>query len=81
MRGTYVHRARQQLGRTHHLLPAAGAECFFIKPIETMDDLIDTIDRCLEEQGASPETVTEALFNQPVRRLDEVKTPKALELA
>ena len=51
-------------------------ECFLIEPTETetkeaMDDFIDAMAKILEEANTNPETVTEAPFTQPVRRLDE----------
>lgn len=58
-------------------------ECFLIEPTETkeaMDDFIDAMAKILEEANTNPETVTEAAFTQPVRRLDEVKAAKELDL-
>ncbi len=45
-----------------------------------MDGFIDAMTKILEEANPNPETVTEAPFNQPVRRLDEVKAAKVLDL-
>ena len=45
-----------------------------------MDDFIDAMVKILEEANTNPETVTEAPFIQPVRRLDEVKAAKELDL-
>ena len=60
-------------------------ECFLIEPSETetkeaMDDFIDAMAKILEEANTNPETVTEAPFTQPVRRLNEVKAAKELDL-
>jgi glycine cleavage system P protein (glycine dehydrogenase) subunit 2 len=60
-------------------------ECFLIEPTETetkeaMDDFIDAMTKILEEANANPETVTEAPFTQPVRRLDDVEAAKELDL-
>ena len=60
-------------------------ECFLIEPTETetkeaMDDFIDTMARLLEEANTNAETVAEAPFTQPVRRLDDVKAAKELDL-
>ena len=60
-------------------------ECFLIEPTETetkeaMDDFIDAMAKILEEANTNPETVTETPFTQPVRRLDEVKAAKELDL-
>ena len=45
-----------------------------------MDDFIDAIVKILEEANTNPETVAEAPFTQPVRRLGEVKAAKELDL-
>ncbi len=60
-------------------------ECFLIEASETetkeaMDDFVDAMAKILEEANTHPETVTEAPFTQPVRRLDEVKAAKELDL-
>ncbi|MBI0401867.1 aminomethyl-transferring glycine dehydrogenase subunit GcvPB, partial [Cyclobacterium marinum] len=65
--------------------PLLVPECFLIEPTETetkeaMDDFIDAMAKILEEANTHPETVTEAPFTQPVRRLDEVKAAKELDL-
>ena len=65
--------------------PLLVPECFLIEPAETetkeaMDDFIDAMAKILEEANTNPETVTEAPFTQPVRRLDEVKAAKELDL-
>ena len=38
-----------------------------------MDDFIGAMAKILEEANTNPDTVTEAPFTQPMRRLDEVK--------
>ena len=45
-----------------------------------MDDFIDAMAKILEEANTNPETVTEAPFPQPVRRRDEVKAARELDL-
>jgi|TARA_R100000049_G_C1954626_1_gene106582 glycine dehydrogenase subunit 2 len=58
-------------------------ECVLIEPTETeeaMDDFMDAMAKILEEANTNPKTVTEAPFTQPVRRLDEVKTARALNV-
>lgn len=58
-------------------------ECFLIKPTETkeaMDDFIETMAKILKEANTDPKTFTEAPFTQSVRRLDEVKAAKDLDL-
>tara|TARA_R110001606_G_scaffold345151_3_gene493974 strand:- start:1467 stop:1856 length:390 start_codon:yes stop_codon:yes gene_type:complete len=65
--------------------PMLVPECFLIEASETetkeaMDDFVDAMAKILEEANTHPETVTEAPFTQPVRRLDEVKAAKELDL-
>jgi len=63
--------------------PLLVPEYFLIEPTETkeaMDDFIGAMAKILEEANTNPETVTEAPFTQPVRRLDEVKVAKELDL-
>ena len=60
-------------------------ECFLIEPTETetkeaMDDFVDAMERILNEANTDPDTVTQAPFTQPVRRLDDVKAVKELDL-
>jgi len=45
-----------------------------------MDDFIDAMAKILEEANTNPETVTEAPSTQSVRRPDEVKAAKELDL-
>nr|WP_278358066.1 hypothetical protein [Idiomarina abyssalis] len=45
-----------------------------------MDDFIDVTAKILEEAYSNPETATEAPFTEAVRRLDEVKAAKGLDL-
>jgi len=62
--------------------PLLVYERFLIEPTETkeaIDDFIDAMAKILEEASAHPETVTEAPFTEPVRRLDEVKAAKELD--
>ena len=56
--------------------PLLVPECFLIEPTETkkaVDDFIGAMAKILEEANTNPDTVTEAPFTQPMRRLDEVK--------
>ena len=67
----------------HHLLPAAGARMLPDRAHRNQgshDDFIDVMAKILEEAHTNPETFTEAPFTQPVRRLDEVKAAKELDL-
>ena len=45
-----------------------------------MDDFVDAMAKILEEAKTDPDTVTQAPFTQPVRRLDDVKAAKELDL-
>ncbi|MCQ6262856.1 aminomethyl-transferring glycine dehydrogenase subunit GcvPB [Alcanivorax sp. MM125-6] len=65
--------------------PLLVPECFLIEPTETetkeaMDDFVDAMEQILEEANTDPDTVTQAPFTQPVRRLDDVKAAKELDL-
>ncbi len=58
--------------------PQLVPECFPREPTETetkeaMDDFIDAMAKILEEANTDLDTVTQASFIQPVRRLDDVK--------
>jgi glycine dehydrogenase subunit 2 len=55
--------------------------CFLAEHAETkeaMDDFIDSVVKILKEINTNPETVIEAPFTQPVRRLDDVEAEKEL---
>ena len=65
--------------------PLLVPECFLIEPNETetkeaMDDFVDAMEQILNEANTDPDTVTLAPFTQPVRRLDDVKAAKELDL-
>jgi len=65
--------------------PLLVPECFLIEPTETetkeaMDDCVDAMEQILNEAKYDPDTVPQALFTQPVRRLDDVKAAKELDL-
>lgn len=65
--------------------PLLVPECFLIEPTETetkeaMDDFVDAMEQILHEANTDPDTVTQAPFTQPVRRLDDVKAAKELDL-
>ncbi len=66
--------------------PLLVPECFLIEPTETeskemLDVFVDAMAKILEEAHTNPELVTQAPFTQPVRRLDDVKAAKELDLA
>ena len=65
--------------------PLLVPECFLIEPTETetrleLDGFIAAMSKILDEARSSPETVTGAPHTLPVRRLDDVKAAKELNL-
>ncbi|MEM7220770.1 MAG: aminomethyl-transferring glycine dehydrogenase subunit GcvPB [Pseudomonadota bacterium] len=65
--------------------PLLIPECFLIEPTETetkaeLDGYIDALVRVREEARESPETVTQAPYTTAVRRLDDVKAARELDL-
>jgi len=65
--------------------PLLVPECLLIEPTETeskqeLDGFIDAMTRILDEAKSSPDTVTAAPHTMPVRRLDDVKAAKELDL-
>lgn len=65
--------------------PLLVPECFLIEPTETetrqeLDGFIDAMIKIHEEAKSSPEVVTGAPHTLPVRRLDDVKAAKELNL-
>ncbi len=66
--------------------PLLVPECFLIEPTETetleeLDGFIDALIRIREEARDNPELVTSAPHTLPVRRLDDVKAARELDLA
>ena len=66
--------------------PLLVPECFLIEPTETeskqeMDGFIDAMIQINQEAQSSPEVVTSAPHNLPVKRLDDVKAAKELDLS
>lgn len=66
--------------------PLLVPECFLIEPTETeskeaLDALADALIQILEEAKTCPEILHNAPHHLPVRRLDEVKAARALNLA
>jgi glycine dehydrogenase subunit 2 len=60
-------------------------ECMLIEPTETeskatMDEFIAVMQKILQEAKLEPEKVRGAPFTLPVRRLDDVKAAKELNL-
>jgi len=81
--------AKRLLDYGHHAptayFPLLVPECFLIEPTETEDK--ETLDRFVaamiairEEAERSPELLTEAPHTLPVKRLDEVKAARELDL-
>ena len=65
--------------------PLLVPECLLIEPTETeareeLDGFIEAMIAILDEARSSPETVTTAPHTMPVRRLDDVKAAKELNL-
>ncbi len=65
--------------------PLLVPECFLIEPTETesqqeLDGFVEAMIKIQKEAESSPETVTTAPHTLPVRRLDDVKAAKDLDL-
>jgi glycine dehydrogenase subunit 2 len=65
--------------------PLLIAECFLIEPTESeskddIDRFIKTMQKIRQEAQESPELLTDAPFTLPVRRLDDVKAARELDL-
>jgi glycine dehydrogenase subunit 2 len=65
--------------------PLLVPECLLVEPTETeskaeLDRFADAMAEILEEAGQEPETVNAAPYTLPVRKLDEVKAAKTLDL-
>jgi len=65
--------------------PLLVPECLLIEPTETeareeLDGFVDAMIRIQQEAENSPELLREAPHTQPVRRLDEVRAAKQLDL-
>ncbi len=65
--------------------PLLVPECLLIEPTETesreeLDGFVDAMARILEEAGEDVELLHEAPHSQPVRRLDEVRAARELDL-
>ena len=66
--------------------PLLVPECLLIEPTETetkeeLDGFVDAMSRILSEAETTPELLKEAPHTQPVRRLDEVRAARELDLA
>jgi len=65
--------------------PLLVPECLLIEPTETesreeIDGFVDAMARILEEARSNPEIVTKAPATMPIRRLDDVKAARDLDL-
>ena len=65
--------------------PLLVPECFLIEPTETesrddLDAFVDTLIKIREEAEQSPNLLKDAPFELPVRRLDDVKAARELDL-
>lgn len=66
--------------------PLLVPECFLIEPTETeskeaLDEFVEVMARLLEEAKQTPQLLHDAPMTQPVRRLDDVKAARQLDLA
>ena len=66
--------------------PLLVPECLLIEPSETesketLDAFVEACIKIMEEAHASPDLVKGAPYTQPVRRLDDVKAARELDLA
>ncbi|MBQ0754066.1 MAG: aminomethyl-transferring glycine dehydrogenase subunit GcvPB [Gammaproteobacteria bacterium] len=65
--------------------PLLVPECFLIEPTETeakeaLDEFVDAMENIMREAKESPELLHGAPYTQPVRRLDDVKAARELDL-
>ena len=65
--------------------PLLVPECFLIEPTETetveaLDEFVDAMQQILREAAENPDLVKGAPYTQPVRRLDDVKAARELDL-
>jgi glycine dehydrogenase subunit 2 len=66
--------------------PLLVSECLLIEPTETeakeeLDAFVDTMATILEEARTTPDRLKGAPYHLPVRRLDDVKAARELDLA
>jgi glycine dehydrogenase subunit 2 len=66
--------------------PLLVPECFLIEPTETeskeeLDGFVQAFAQILDEARADPEMVKNAPYTTPVRRLDEVRAARDMDLA
>src|SRR5690606_13868896 len=65
--------------------PLLVPECLLIEPTETetkeaLDEFVEVMTKILEEAKTNPELVKGAPYSQPVRRLDDVRAARELDL-
>ncbi len=82
--------AKRLLDKGHHAptvyFPLLVPECFLIEPTETesrqeLDSFISAFAEILQETETDPDLVRHAPHSTPVRRLDEVRAARELDLA
>jgi glycine dehydrogenase subunit 2 len=61
-------------------------ECLLIEPTETepketLDAFVDAMSEILAEAAESPEKIKQAPYTTPVRRLDDVRAARQLDVA
>jgi glycine dehydrogenase subunit 2 len=81
--------AKRLLDKGYHApttyFPLLVAECFLIEPTETeskqeLDGFIEAMEEIIAEAHNNPEMVTSAPHTLPVKRLDDVKAARELDL-
>jgi len=81
--------AKRLLDHGHHApttyFPLLVPECFLIEPTETealdaLDSFVDAMVQILAEAGTDPEVIKSAPHSLPVRRLDDVRAARELDL-
>ncbi len=81
--------AKRLLDKGYHApttyFPLLVPECFLIEPTETeskqeLDGFIEAMEEIIEEAHNNPEIVTSAPHTLPVKRLDDVKAARELDL-
>jgi len=65
--------------------PLLVPECFLIEPTETetkeaLDEFVDAMENIMRETKENPDLLHGAPYTQPVRRLDDVKAARELDL-
>jgi len=90
LNATAMDYAKRLLDYGHHApttyFPLLVPECLLIEPTETedkqtLDNFLDAMDKIHEEAKADVETLKQAPHTMPVKRLDDVRAARELDLA